>query len=547
MKATWQSVLLYKQNSDMAEEKKNYRKKQDSNTLKVEIGKVPPQSLELEEAVLGAIMVEKDAIIEVSDILKEECFYKDAHRTIYHAIIALSQKLEPIDLYTVTEQLRRTNELDDVGGAPYLAALTQKVGSAAHLEYHAKIIIQKYIQRELISASTNIQNKAFNDDEDVEELINFSEQQIFKIAEGNLKTDTMPISAIVKEAIKNIEESGKREDGLSGVPSGFTELDRLTSGWQKSDLIIVAARPSMGKTAFVLSMARNMAVEHNKAVAMFSLEMSNVQLVNRLLVSESEIPSEKIRNGKLSNDEWLQLHDKITNLSNAQIYIDDTPALSIFQFRAKCRRLREQHKIDIVIIDYLQLMTGPTETKGNRQEEVSMISRSLKAIAKELEIPIIALSQLSRAVETRGGNKRPVLSDLRESGAIEQDADIVMFIHRPDYYGLLEDENNNSTVGVAEIIVAKHRNGALEDVKLRFRKEFARFSDLDETFTGNISSTMSLPTPQVHTFGSRMNDEENLSNNHAGSVISSNNAFGTTSTTTTIIQQGTDNPDNPPF
>lgn len=491
----------------MAESRNTNKKRQNDNAIRYDGGKVPPQSLELEEAVIGAIMVEKDAIIAVSEVLKEECFYKDAHRTIFHAIMELSQKLEPIDLYTVTEQLRKTSELENVGGAPYLAMLTQKVGSAAHLEYHAKIIVQKFIQRELIRASTNIQNKAFDDQEDVEDLINFSEQEIFNIAEGNIKSDTMPISAVVKEALLSIEEAGKREDGLSGVPSGFTKIDEITSGWQKSDLIIVAARPSMGKTAFVLSMARNMAVEYGVPVAMFSLEMSNVQLVNRLLVSETEIPSEKIRNGKLSPEEWRQLNDKITNLSNAKIFVDDTPALSIFQLRAKCRRLVDQHKIKIIIIDYLQLMTGTSDTRGNREQEVSMISRSLKAIAKELNVPIIALSQLSRAVETRGGNKRPVLSDLRESGAIEQDADIVMFIHRPEYYSIDVDEAGNSTLGTAQIIIAKHRNGSLEDVTLRFRKEFARFSDLEDN-SFSRSSVLSSNTTSTHvvTFGSRMNE-----------------------------------------
>mgnify|MGYP000934312530 FL=1 len=305
------------------------------------------------------------------------------------------------------------------------------------------------------------------------------------------------------------EEAGKREDGLSGVPSGFTDLDRLTSGWQRSDLIIVAARPSMGKTAFVLSMARNMAVDHNVPVAFFSLEMSNIQLVNRLIVSESGLSSEKIRNGKITQDEWTQLTVKIKNLSEAKIFIDDTPALSIFEFRAKCRRLKAQHNIGVVVIDYLQLMTGPAETKGNREQEVSTISRSLKAIAKELNVPILALSQLNRSVETRGGNKRPQLSDLRESGAIEQDADVVTFIHRPEYYGLLEDEEGNSTLGVAEIIVAKHRNGAVEDVKLRFQKEMARFSDLDFVDYSNIqpaasaSFTASIPV----TYSSKMNDD----------------------------------------
>lgn len=486
----------------MAEKRSGTSRKQQNNSNLIDTlgGRVPPQSVELEEAVLGAIMVEKDAIVLVSEILRPEAFYRDAHRTIYSAILELSKRQEPIDLYTVTEELRRMGQLDEVGGAAHLAVLTQRVGSAAHVEHHAKIVVQKSVQRDLIHAASNIQQRAFDEQEDVEELINYSEQEIFKIAEGSLKSDAQPISSIIIEALRNIEEAGKREEGLSGIPSGFTDLDRLTSGWQKSDLIIVAARPSMGKTAFVLSMARNMAVDHKVPVAMFSLEMSSVQLVNRLLVSESELGSDKIRSGRLSPDEWKQLNDKIANLSGAKLFIDDTPALSIFEFRAKCRRLVDQHGIQMAIIDYLQLMTGPSDSRnGNREQEVSMISRSLKAVAKELNIPIIALSQLSRAVETRGGNKRPVLSDLRESGAIEQDADIVLFIHRPEYYGIAETEDNRPTANLAEVIVAKHRNGALDTVSMTFRKELARFSDYNDI--GNSSYSPTYATFSSKAFG----------------------------------------------
>lgn len=492
----------------MAEKRTGSKQYTTSRAVSADIGKVPPQALDLEEAVLGAIMVEKDAIVSVSEILKPDCFYRESHQVIFKAIQDLSSRLEPIDLLTVSEELRRKDKLDEVGGAPFLAQLTTKVGSAAHLEYHSKIIAQKYIQRELIRVATDIQNRSFDDDVDVDELLDYSEMELFKVAEGNIKSDTLPISNIMMKAIKQIEEAGKREDGLSGVPSGFTDLDRLTSGWQKSDLIIVAARPSMGKTAFVLSMARNVAVDHNVPVALFSLEMSNIQLVNRLIVSESGIPSEKVRNGRISQDEWTQLTVKIKNLSEAKIFIDDTPALSIFEFRAKCRRLKAQHNVGVIVIDYLQLMTGPTETKGNREQEVSTISRSLKAIAKELDVPIIALSQLNRSVETRGGNKRPQLSDLRESGAIEQDADVVIFIHRPEYYGFTEDEDHNSTVGVAEIIVAKHRNGAVDDVKLRFRKEMAKFSDLDDVDYGAMQGANPMYTASIPvTYKSKMNDD----------------------------------------
>jgi len=496
----------------MAERRTNARMPK-SNLANFEIGKIPPQALDLEEAVLGAIMVEKDAVISILDVIKPESFYKETNQIIFKAIIDLSTHLEPIDLLTVTEELRKRNQLEEVGGPVYLAQLTSKVGSAAHLEFHAKIIAQKYIQRELIRVSSEIQNRAFDDSLDVDDLLDYSEMELFKVAEGNIKRETAQINVLVKQALKNIEEAGKREDGLSGVPSGFSELDRMTSGWQRSDLVIIAARPSMGKTAFVLSMARKMAVDHKTAVAFFSLEMSNIQLVNRLIVSESGIPSEKIRNGKLDPHEWTQLVVKIKDLTEAKIFIDDTPALSIFEFRAKCRRLKAQYDVGIIVIDYLQLMTGPVETKGNREQEVSTISRSLKAIAKELNVPIIALSQLNRSVETRGGNKRPQLSDLRESGAIEQDADVVIFIHRPEYYGFLEDEEGNSLAGLAEIILSKHRNGAVGDIKLRFEKEMARFSDFDDVdYMSYVSQTGANPVSPAVTYKSRMN-EDNISSN----------------------------------
>jgi len=470
----------------------------------LELGKVPPQAIDLEEAVLGAILIEKDAILNVIDVLKADSFYKENHQKIFQAIIDISSRHEPIDLLTVSEELRRNNLLDEIGGAVYIAQLPSKVGSAAHLEFHSKIIDQKYIQRELIRVSSEIQSRAFDDSIDVDDLLDYSEMELFKVAEGNIKRETAPINILVKQALKHLEEAGKREDGLSGVPCGFSEIDRITSGWQASDLVIVAARPSMGKTAFVLSMARNMAVDHSRSVAFFSLEMSSQQLVNRLIVSETEIPHEKIRNGNLSPHEWTQLTVKISVLQNSKIYIDDTPALSIFELRAKCRRLKAQFDIDIVVIDYLQLMSGPTEARGNREQEVSTISRSLKAIAKELNVPVIALSQLNRSVETRGGFKRPQLSDLRESGAIEQDADMVIFIHRPEYDGFLEDEDGNSLVGLAEIIVAKHRNGATGDVKLRFRKEQAKFTDLDEVFSPFATT---VAAAQAVSYPSKMNED----------------------------------------
>jgi replicative DNA helicase len=490
-----------------------------NSVLSAEFGKIPPQALDLEEAVLGALMLEKDAVITVLDLLKPETFYKETNQKIYNAIVQLSAALMPIDLMTVTEQLRKNKDLDIIGGPYALAQLTNKVASAAHVEIHARIIAQKYIQRELIRVSSDIQNRAFDESIDVDDLLDFSEAALFEIAQGNIKKESTPISVLVKEATKQMQESALQPDGLVGVPSGFTQLDRMTNGWQKSDLIIIAARPSMGKTAFILSMTRNMASDYKRPIAIFSLEMSSLQLCNRLISSETELGSEKIRTGKLTDEEWKQFDSKIGNLEDAPIYIDDTPAISVFELRAKCRRLKSLYDIQMIIIDYLQLMTGTPETRGNREQEVSTISRSLKGLAKELNIPVIALSQLNRSVEMRTGNKRPQLSDLRESGAIEQDADMVLFIHRPEKYGLLEFEDGASSVGMAEVIVAKHRNGALGDVRLQFKDSLAKFCDPDMDMSfggGDIPAPM--PVAQTVTVGSRMNADDGApaANNMAG-------------------------------
>ncbi len=469
-----------------------------------DLGKVPPQANDMEEAVLGAIMLEKEAVIAILDILKPESFYKESHQKIFKAVSDLSAREFPVDLYTVTEELKSHNELDSVGGPVYLTQLTSKVVSAANVDYHARIVAQKYIQRELIRVSSEIQSRSFDDTYDVTELLDYSENALFQIAEGNIKREVAPINMVIKEAIHEIEEAGKREDALVGIPSGFTKLDRLTSGWQKAELVIIAARPSMGKTAFALSMARNMAVEHGKSVAIFSCEMSAIQLVNRLIVAESDIPGDKIKNGRLNEEEWKQLDSRIKKLVLAPIFIDDTPAISIFELRAKCRRLMAQRKLDIVIVDYLQLMSGP-ENAGSREQEVSNISRSLKSIAKELNVPILALSQLNRSVEMRGGSKRPLLSDLRESGAIEQDADMVVFIHRQEKFGLPTFEDGSSTKGIAEIILAKNRNGPVDDVKLRFREEKAMFVDIDDFDLGEASDING--GAQSITLGSKMNHD----------------------------------------
>ncbi len=492
----------------------SYRKNKKGNDLSNYVfGKVQPQALPLEEAVLGAIMLDKDALPVIIDILQSASFYSEAHKMIYKAMLKLFEKTQPVDLLTVTEELKKSGELEAIGGPYYLVELTNRVASAANIEYHARIIAQKHIQRELISVSTKVIRDAYEDTTDVFQLLDDAEQGLFQITQQNLSRGYESIGTIAGRALKSLEELADKEEGLTGVPTGFTDLDRLTSGWQSSDLIIIAARPGMGKTAFTLALAKNAALQFNKGVAFFSLEMANVQLVQRLISMEAEIPGSKLRSGNLEDYEWQQLHSAIEKLSEVPIFIDDTPGINIFELRAKCRRLKMQHDIQMVIIDYLQLMTGGPESKnGNREQEISAISRALKGLAKELHVPVIALSQLSRAVETRGGSKRPQLSDLRESGAIEQDADIVSFIYRPEYYNILEDEEGQSLKGIGEIIVAKHRNGALKTVRLKFTDQFARFSDLDDPnfneLTGGIDDGYPDNKTNIITRSSKMNDDD---------------------------------------
>ena len=402
-------------------------------------------------------------------------------------------------MITVTEQRKRMGALDEVGGAPYISELTSKVASTAHLEFHARIIAQKYLARELIRFTATIQDKAFDETVDVDDLMQEAEGSRFEISQRNVKKDVTQINPVIKEALTMLEKAANQEGGMSGLRSGFDGLDKITSGWQNSDLVIIAARPAMGKTAFVLSMAKNMAVNFKIPVALFSLEMSNVQLVNRLIVNVCEIPGEKIKSGRLEKYEWEQLDFKIKELYDAPIYVDDTPSLSVFELRTKARRLVREHDIKCIIIDYLQLMNASGMNFGSREQEVSTISRSLKGLTKEMKIPIIALSQLNRGVEARQGaeGKRPQLADLRESGAIEQDADMVCFIHRPEYYKILEDEKGNSLVGLAEIIIAKHRNGAVGDVRLRFKSEFAKFMNIeDDVELKEVISKMNRNEPQ---------------------------------------------------
>ena len=484
----------------MVEKSRNTNSRSRQKTVVVpDLGKLQPQARELEEAVLGALMLEKDAYSVVSEILKPECFYEHAHQLIYEAIVDLAVQQFPIDMMTVTEQLRKRGDLEQVGGAYYIAQLTSKVASSAHIEYHARIIAQKYLARELISFSSQIQNKAFDETTDVDDLMQEAEGKLFEISQRNVKKDATQINPVIRDALKMLENAANQEGGLSGLRTGFEGLDKITSGWQNSDLVIIAARPAMGKTAFVLSMAKNMAVNFNIPVALFSLEMSNVQLVNRLIVNVCEIPGDKLKSGRLDKYEWEQLDFKIKELYDAPIYVDDTPSLSVFELRTKARRLVREHNVKCIIIDYLQLMNASGMNFGSREQEVSMISRSLKGLAKELNIPIIALSQLNRGVENRQGveGKRPQLADLRESGAIEQDADMVCFIHRPEYYKIKEDERGNSLIGVAEIIIAKHRNGATGDVRLRFKSEFAKFMNIEDDISVQEFRSQSVPNSNM--------------------------------------------------
>ncbi|MES2689305.1 MAG: replicative DNA helicase [Bacteroidota bacterium] len=474
----------------MAEIRKRTGFKKAEITQLVETGKLQPQSVDLEEAVLGALMLEKNAITVISDILKPESFYKESHQLIFTAIRTLFSNAQPIDILTVTAELRKQAQLEIVGGAYYITSLTNRVASAANIEYHARIIAQKFIQRELIRISTEIQRESFEDSADAFELLDSAERKLFEVSQGNIKRDYKQMNHIVREAIRDIEGLKDKQGGLTGVPSGFTKLDRITSGFQKSDLIILAARPGMGKTAMVLSLARNASLnsEVPRGIAIFSLEMSNKQLVTRMISGETEIPGEKLKRGTLAEHEWQQLNTKVARLAEAPIFIDDTPALSVFELRSKCRRLKEQNNVELIVIDYLQLMRGDDSNNknGNREQEVSYISRSLKALAKELDVPVIALAQLSRASEKRGAAAIPMLSDLRESGSIEQDADMVMFIYRPEYYGISEFEDGSSTHGIAELHIAKHRNGSLDQVRLRFVHEFTKFKDLEEHDFGQL-------------------------------------------------------------
>ena len=470
----------------MAVTNKNNKRTPQTTIIKVganEMGKLPPQAQELEDSVLGAIMLEKEAYGTVADLLRPEVFYKDQNRMVYEAIRELAGKEQPTDALSVAEKMRSLGTLEKAGGAVYIAELTRRVASAAHLRYHAEIIAKKATARDLIAMAAQIEEKGFDETQDVDELMQEAEAGIFEISQRSQKRDVTQIDPVIEEAFARMEKASRNDGSISGIPSGFHALDKITSGWQTPDLIIIAARPAMGKTAFVLSMAKNMAIDRNIPVAIFSLEMSNVQLVNRLIMNVCELEGDRIKTGKMNREEAMRLNTKINIMKGKPLYLDDTPSLSIFELRSKARKLVREHGIKMIIIDYLQLMNAQGAGFGSREQEVSIISRSLKALAKELDLPIIALSQLNRGVEARQGEegKRPQLSDLRESGAIEQDADMVCFIHRPEYYHLYNDDKTGKDLrGLAQIIVAKHRNGATDSIWLRFRGKFAKFQNEEE-------------------------------------------------------------------
>lgn len=489
----------------MADNNNSSQRKKSSTMIDSSYGHLQPQAIDVEKLVLGALMIDKDAFSVVSEFLKPQTFYEPRNQKLYQAIQTLNMEEHPVDISTVIEELKREGTLEDIGGPMYVLELSHDVASSAHIEYHAHILAQKFLARQLISYAGNIETKAFDESVEVNELMQEAEGKLFELSQNNMKKDYIQIDPVINKSIEMLQKAARTAGGLTGVPTGYTKLDEKTSGWQNSDLVIIAGRPAMGKTSFALSLAKNIAVDYNLPIAFFSLEMSNVQLVNRLISNVCSISGSKMLNGQLSNDEWERLDNNIRNLQGAPVYIDDTPGLSIFELRTKARRLVREKGVRIIMIDYLQLMNANGMRFGSRQEEVSKISQSLKGLAKELDIPILALSQLNRTVEGREGieGKRPQLSDLRESGAIEQDADMVLFVHRPEYYHIFQDEKGNDLHGKAQIIIAKHRKGATGDVLLTFKGEYTRFQNPEE------QNEQNMETPNGEIIGSRMNDPFN--------------------------------------
>ena len=440
--------------------------------------RVPPQATEVEQAILGAMLMQKEAIGKAIEIIDKDCFYRDDHQKIFEALIHLYDENKPVDIITMSEELSSRKQLDQVGGRMYLIELTEKIATTANIEYHCNIVLEKSTLRKLIDTSTQIVSQCYDSAQDVDDLLDRAEQGIFSISEKRIKEGFIPLGDLLPHTFEAIEEYQKKGGMITGIPTSFTELDTLTGGLQKSDLVVVASRPSMGKTAFCLSMAEHIAIEDKIPVGIFSLEMAKSQLAQRMLCSRARFSTYKMRTGKISDHEYSNLAVAVGPLAEAKIFIDDTPNLGILQMRAKARRLKAQYDVGVIIVDYLQLMQGPRNTES-RQQEISMISRSLKGLAKELEVPVVAVSQLSRKVEDRGGDKRPMLADLRESGAIEQDADVVIFVYRPEFYGIEKFRDGALTQGVAEIIISKHRNGPTGDLRLTFIKDYARFENME--------------------------------------------------------------------
>ncbi len=470
----------------------------DLDNLGTELGNKPPQAPDFEEAVLGALLVEPNCVDEVMEELQPSNFYDPKNRMIFEAMVSLNTEHVALDLLTVSQRLRENGSLEEVGGAVKLASLSEKIGAAAHIEFYIKILKQKKIQRDLITASYEILKESYDDSVNVDELVDSAQSKVFDAIQSNTRKDVQDIGSVINDALERVEKMQEQE-GLSGVPSGFVTLDKITQGWQRSDLIILAARPSVGKTAFALNIARNASVDHNMPVAIFSLEMPVIQLAMRLMITETGLPAEKIKGGsKMTPQEWEQLQTKIKRLSAAPLYVDDTPSLPIMEFRSKAKRLVSTKGVRLIIVDYLQLMQGPPELRGFREQEVAAISRTLKATAKELDIPIIALSQLSRnSVQRANSNGKPMLSDLRESGSIEQDADMVIFVHRPDFLGLSENpEDKNKT----QLIIAKHRNGEIGEIDMIFKSDEVKFMEADDNLLAHVDGS-------PYEVGSAMNDD----------------------------------------
>lgn len=470
----------------MASQGSNYKSSSAQQALDRE-GRVPPQAVEVEEAVLGSMLIEHEAATVALQMLSSGDFYKPAHQHIFDVLHDLYERDNPLDLLTVENDLRDKGLLDVCGGAGYLSELTRSVSSAANVDYHAQIIAEKATKRNLILGCTDIIKEAYDSSSDPYDVLDKAEQRIFDLANSKQRAQAQPIGDVLKDTLSHLEEIRGKSAGITGVPTG-TDVDKKTAGWQKGDLIIIAARPSMGKTAYVLTTARNAALHQDPKlktkVAIFSLEMSNESLVQRLLTMEGRINAQSARSGRLKDDEFKRLIDAAGRLFTANIFVDDTPGLSIMELRTKCRRLKSEHDIGLIVVDYLQLMTASGKDFGTREQEIASISRGLKALAKELNVPVVALSQLSRAVEQRGGDKRPQLSDLRESGSIEQDADVVCFLYRPEYYGIKTTPEGQSTTGLAELIIGKQRNGPTGSISLYFVKDYARFENLTAADSG---------------------------------------------------------------